>query len=137
MSAPKKTPYLTCAIKVGPGWVLGSTECLAGLEPSASTIAGTNFSSEYLLSIFSEVSRLSVTSCSLHFISFKQISALETIHPLLILKLYKLLSSLLAKRQELTIGQLGTLHSIINSPPPKRHPGKRLSMVSKTASFFS
>ena len=92
---------------VGPGWVIGSIEALSGLINNASTVA--------------------VTSCRLHFISFKKIEELEEKNPVLALKLYKLLSLLMAKRQEITIGQLATLHSIMSAPALKKPIGRTTS----------
>jgi CRP-like cAMP-binding protein len=65
-----------------------------------------------------------VTPCSLHYISYKKIEEIEEDNPRLVLKLHKLLSYLMAKRQEVTIGQLATLHSIMSSPAQKTPVGR-------------
>lgn len=41
---------------------------------------------------------------------------METNHPALVVTLYKMLSHLMARRQEITIEQLATFHSIMSSP---------------------
>lgn len=63
---------------------------------------------------------VAVTPCRLHYISYKQIEEIEASDTAIVLKLYKLLSFLMAKRQEVTISQLGTLHSIMSSPAKKQ-----------------
>jgi CRP-like cAMP-binding protein len=54
--------------------------------------------------------------CKLHYLPFSKIQEVEAEDPGLLLELYKLLSYLMAQRQEATIGQLATLHSIMSSP---------------------
>jgi CRP-like cAMP-binding protein len=54
--------------------------------------------------------------CKLHYLPFSKIQEVEAEDPGLLLELYKLLSYLMARRQEATIGQLATLHSIMSSP---------------------
>ena len=54
--------------------------------------------------------------CKLHHLPFSKIQEAESEDPGLVLELYKLLSYLMAQRQEATIGQLATLHSIMSSP---------------------
>lgn len=85
---------------VGPGWIIGSLEALGGVACPSDAVA--------------------VTRCRLHYISYKQIEEIEVNDTAIVLKLYKLLSFLMAKRQETTISQLGTLHSIMSSPARKK-----------------
>jgi CRP-like cAMP-binding protein len=54
--------------------------------------------------------------CKLHHLPFSKIQEIESEDPKLVLELYKLLSYFMAQRQEATIGQLATLHSIMSSP---------------------
>lgn len=82
--------------RIGPGWVAGTEEVVTGVRREGDTVA--------------------VTHCRLHHLPFSEIERIETKHPRLVLHLYKLLSYLLARRQEATIGQLATLHSIMTSP---------------------
>lgn len=71
---------------------------------------------------------LEVTNCRLHYISYEKVAELEVINPVLVLKLYKLLSHLMTKRQEITIAQLATLHAIMGSPACKKPIGRTLSI---------
>jgi len=64
-------------------------------------------------------------SCRIHYLSHSQMSKLESSHPLLMLHLYKLLSNMMAKQQEVTIGQLSTLHAIISSPARTKPIGRQ------------
>ena len=82
--------------RIGPGWVVGTVEAVTGMQREGDTVA--------------------VTHCLLHHLPFSKIKAAEKTDPALVLHLYKLLSYLMAKRQEATIGQLATLHSIMASP---------------------
>lgn len=86
--------------RIGPGWVVGDHEALSGLVNPGTVIA--------------------VDFCRLHYISFKQLDELEKENPLLILKLYKLLSKLHAMSYEVTIGQLATLQNIMSAPAHNR-----------------
>jgi len=60
--------------------------------------------------------QVALDHCKLHHLPFSKIQEAESEDPVLVLKLYKLLSYLMARRQEATIGQLATLHSIMSSP---------------------
>ena len=82
--------------RIGPGWVCGAIEGASGLRHAGVHVA--------------------VNDCRLHHLPFQQIGAMEKEHPLLILNLYKMLSHLMARRQEITIEQLATHHSIMSSP---------------------
>jgi len=109
-----ETPFRTFRVaRIGPGWVHGSMEALTGLPNPGSTVA--------------------VTSCRLHHITFKTLEEIEENHPLLVLKLYKLLALLLAKRQEVTISHLATLHSILSSPAQKPAIGRTQLQSLKTS----
>ena len=65
-----------------------------------------------------------VTKCLLHYISYDKLKEVEETDPELVLTLYKLLASLMAKRQSITINQLATLHSIMGSQARKRPHGR-------------
>jgi CRP-like cAMP-binding protein len=82
--------------RIGPGWVTGTIEAVSGMQRPGDTIA--------------------VDHCRLHHLPFSKIKEVEKTNPALILHLYKLLSYLMARRQEATIGQLATLHSIMTAP---------------------
>ena len=114
--------------RVGPGWVLGTIEALSGLINPGSTVAGMDSSQEVWFCVTSALIaspppfcvNLQVDACRLHYISFKSLEEIESKYPELTLKLYKLLSLLMAKRQEITISHLATLHSIMASPALKK-----------------
>jgi CRP-like cAMP-binding protein len=69
-----------------------------------------------------------MTPCRVHHLTFEAIEELENEKPVLILKLYKMLAHLMARRQEMTIGQLSTLRSIMSSSAPTKCPSRR-SMI--------
>jgi len=82
--------------RIGPGWVCGAIEAGSGLRNPGVHKA--------------------VSQCRLHHLPFSKIEELENENPVLILRLHKMLSLLMARRQEITIEQLATLHSIMSSP---------------------
>jgi CRP-like cAMP-binding protein len=133
--------------RVGPGWVLGSIEAVSGMQHPGSLIAGMTFVSllqkfsiTYCRSTLTPSFSLfrTVTPCCLHYISYKKIEEIEEDNPRLVLKLHKLLSYLMAKRQEVTIGQLSTLHSIMSSPAQKKPVGRGDSThLSHISSFYN
>mmetsp|Transcript_5493 Transcript_5493/g.11249 ORF Transcript_5493/g.11249 Transcript_5493/m.11249 type:complete len:1101 (-) Transcript_5493:2-3304(-) len=63
--------------RVGPGWVLGQSEALGDVPNPAEFIA--------------------VSKCELHYISYEKLEEIEKTDPVLVLTLYKLLASLMAK----------------------------------------
>lgn len=82
--------------RIGPGWIAGAAEAVSGTQRPGFHIA--------------------VTHCRLHHLPFTKIVEVEKENPALVLSLYKLLAYMMAQRQEKTIGQLATLHSIMTSP---------------------
>lgn len=86
--------------RIGPGWIAGAAEAVAGVPCQGQHVA--------------------VTNCRLHYLPFARIAELEKSNPALVLSLYKLLGYMMARRQEATIGQLATLHSIMTSPATNR-----------------
>ena len=93
--APEESQTFRLA-RIGPGWVAGTLEAVTGIRRPGDHIA--------------------VSYCRLHHLPFSKIEQVENENPKLALILYKLLSHLLALREEATIGQLATLHSIMTSP---------------------
>jgi MFS superfamily sulfate permease-like transporter len=91
--------------RVGPGWVAGTLESVGATECSDRHVA--------------------VSRCKLHHLPHRKIEEIQEKDPALVLRLYKLLSHLTAKRQELTIGQLMTLHSIMTSPAAGKPIGRQ------------
>ncbi len=81
--------------RLGVGWVVGTMEFFHQPRP------GQEVALDY---------------CKLHHLPFSKIREAEAEDPGLVLELYKLLSYLMAQRQEATIGQLATLHAIMSSP---------------------
>ena len=73
-----------------------------------------------------------LTTCRLHQMTFETIERLEVDNPVLVLHLYKLLTHLTSRQNEMTINQLATLRSIMSSTattqPISR---KRLAQLSK------
>lgn len=95
--------------RIGPGWVIGGLESCAGLRNPGIYTA--------------------VSDCRLHHLSNSVVDRIERDDPALILNLFKMLSHLMARRQDVTIEQLATLHAIISSSPVK----KPISRVTKGA----
>jgi len=81
--------------RLGVGWVAGTMEFFHMKRPG---------------------NQVALDHCKLHHLPFSKIQEAELEDPILVLKLYKLLSYLMARQQEATIGQLATLHSIMSSP---------------------
>lgn len=106
-SAPQKRSFRLA--RVGAGWVVGTVEAVSGMENPGLHIA--------------------VTACRLHYLSYSQMEKLEINNPILMLQLYKLLSSMMAKQHEVTIGQLGTLHAIMASPAQLKPIGRKASLA--------
>ena len=75
-----------------------------------------------------------LTPCRVHHLPFESIEDLEVENPVLVLHLYKLLSHLAARRQEMTIGQLATLRSIMSATAPTK-PISRSKMRAIDQSF--
>jgi CRP-like cAMP-binding protein len=87
--------------RIGPGWIAGTVEAVSGRQRPGFHIA--------------------VTHCRLHHLPFSKIVEMEKENPALVLSLYKLLAYMMARRQESTIGQLATFHSIMTSPASQNH----------------
>lgn len=100
--------------RIGPGWVIGSISDFMGQD---------------ILGTFT-----ALTPCRVHHLTFETIEELEVDKPVLILHLYKLLSHLAARRQEMTIGQLATLRSIMSATAPTK-PISRSKMKAINQSF--
>mmetsp|Transcript_40893 Transcript_40893/g.98619 ORF Transcript_40893/g.98619 Transcript_40893/m.98619 type:complete len:203 (-) Transcript_40893:1311-1919(-) len=94
--------------RIGPGWVAGTLEYVSGIRYAGDHVA--------------------ITDCRLHHLPYSRLQEIEKQNPSLVLALYKLLSFLMARRQEGTIGQLATLHSIMTSPA-KSHSLRRRTSV--------
>lgn len=98
--------------RIGPGWVVGAIEGLTGLKNPGTHSA--------------------VTSCRLHLLTYHKLEELEKNDPACALSLFKLMSHLMSRRQELTIEHLSTLHSIMTSPAPTK-PVSRVTMGALSA----
>ena len=95
--------------RVGAGWVVGAVEAVSGMENPGLHLA--------------------VTASRLHYLSYSQMEKLEKKNPLLMLRLYKLLSMTLCRQHQVTIGQLGTLHAIMASPAQLKPVGRQASQA--------
>jgi CRP-like cAMP-binding protein len=94
--------------RIGPGWVCGAIEGASGLKNTGVHVA--------------------VTKCRVHHLPFQTMEEIEKEDPSLMLSLYKMLSHLMARRQEITIEQLATFHSIMSSPAHSK-PVSRAAMM--------
>lgn len=102
-----RTSHTFRLARIGPGWVVGAIEGASGLKNPGMHVA--------------------VTDCRLHHLPFACVQDLEKTNPLLVLRLFKMMSHIMSRRQELTIEQLATLHSIMTSPASAK-PVSRLTM---------
>jgi CRP-like cAMP-binding protein/anti-anti-sigma regulatory factor len=96
--------------RIGPGWVVGTLENASGSRSPG---------------VFTAVTR-----CSLHRLPFSRLQELEETNPILVLQLYKMLSHLMARKQEITTEHLSTLHTIMSSPAYSKPPSIRSSLGS-------
>ena len=51
--------------------------------------------------------------------SFDKLKSLEDQHPILALRLHKMLLHLMARKEEIAVDHLSTLHTILNTPAHK------------------
>ena len=93
--------------RIGRGWVIGSI---------------TEFVGQDIPGVYT-----ALTPCRVHHLTLETIGELEIERPVLVLHLYKLLSHLNARRQEMTIGQLATMRSIFSSTFSSTAPSKPIS----------
>ena len=105
--------------RIGHGWIIGSIELATkGMKRPGVHVA--------------------VSPCRLHFLPVAVVSQVEKEHPVLALRLYKLLAHMSAKRQEMTIDQLGQFVHILNSPTPRLRGGKAgLAKIQNQSHFFN
>jgi hypothetical protein len=95
--------------RVGAGWVVGAIEAVSGMQNAGIHLA--------------------VNRSRVHYLSYSQMENLEKSDPVLMLQLYKLLSTMLARQQELTTGQLATFHSIMSSPSQQKPIGRKAALA--------
>ena len=86
--------------------VVGTLENASGVRPAGATIA--------------------VTQCCLYHLPFSKLEDLETSNPMLVIELYKMLSNLMARKEEITIQHLSTLHNIMSSPAHSKPVNKHI-----------
>ncbi|CAJ1939327.1 unnamed protein product [Cylindrotheca closterium] len=96
--------------RIGPGWVIGTLENASGTQSPG---------------IFTAMTR-----CRLYHLPFTTLQEIEKTNPLLVLQLYKMLSHLMAKKEEITSEHLSTLHTIMSSHANPKHLSSRMSSSS-------
>eukprot|EP00934_Nitzschia_sp_Nitz4_P003214 Nitzschia sp. Nitz4//scaffold136_size62208//36921//40785//NITZ4_006373-RA/size62208-augustus-gene-0.1-mRNA-1//1//CDS//3329535633//3204//frame0 len=82
--------------RIGPGWVIGTVENATGLRQSGTVVAA--------------------SPCKLYHLTFDRLESLEKDDPILVLRLYKMLAHLMARREEISILHMSTLQTILTSP---------------------
>ena len=82
--------------RMGPGWVVGTSELASGLPPLGAFKA--------------------ITSVKLHHLPYSTIQRMEDKNPRLIMQLYKLLAHMMARNENNTIAQLTVMRNILSSP---------------------
>uniref|UniRef100_A0A7S3Q242 STAS domain-containing protein n=1 Tax=Chaetoceros debilis TaxID=122233 RepID=A0A7S3Q242_9STRA len=75
-------------------------------------------------SLHSSGDHIAVTPCRLHHISQIEIEKLEENNPRIVLELFKMMSTLQARKQEITISQLTTMTAIMTSLAPTKPVGR-------------
>ena len=100
--------------RVGPGYVFGGIELSIGVNGPGIPLA--------------------VTKCRLHHLPYSKLSDIEKAEPLLMLNLYKLLSYLIARREEKAVEQLVTMHSIVGSVPDFKPTSRYVIASERTSS---
>lgn len=95
--------------RIGQGWIIGGIEVSNGMKKPGIHVA--------------------ISECRLHHLPFKAITEAEQSNPMLAMHLYKLLSHLATKRQEMTIEQLGQHLRILNNPVPRLRSGGRSALA--------
>ncbi len=71
-----------------------------------------------------------VTEVKMHHLRFSDLAKIEDENPTLVMRLYKMLTHVMARKGEDTVAHLSTLHDILSSPVlPRRN--SRLSLGSK------
>ena len=85
--------------RIGQGWIIGSIEVSNGMQIHGIHVA--------------------MSKCRLHHLPYTAIKEAEENNPTLAMNLYKVLSHLATKRQEMTIEQLGQHLRILNNPVPR------------------
>jgi hypothetical protein len=128
--------------RFGAGWIIGSIEASAGLRKPGEHIASKSLifvgARLCIRTVFcTGISSHSLTPClcslvsdvRLHHLPYSAIQQAETTNPTLTMHLYKLLSHLSAKRQEMTIRQLGQFVRILNAPTPRLKGGGKSEMA--------
>jgi CRP-like cAMP-binding protein/anti-anti-sigma regulatory factor len=85
--------------RIGQGWVIGGIEAANGMKRPGIHVA--------------------ITSCRLHHLPESAVLLAEEENPKLAMSLYKMISHLATKRQEMTIGHLGQHLRILNNPIPR------------------
>ena len=93
---------------------------------------GRVFAGSFICVIFGSQSSISfppskVTPCRLHHLHYNSMKQIEQSNPKLMMNLYKLMSSVSLKRQEMTIAQLAQFVSIMN-PPSTSEPLSRSAL---------
>lgn len=90
--------------RIGQGWIIGGIETASGFKSPGLYVA--------------------ISKTRLHHLPQSAIREVERTNPKLAMNLYKTLSHLSTKRQEVTIRQLGQFIRIINTPPPRLRGGR-------------
>jgi hypothetical protein len=124
--------------RFGAGWIIGSIEASASLRKPGEHIASKSLMLlvRYCVYLFWILNHsltpclcLLVSDVRLHHLPYSSIQQAETTNPTLTMHLYKLLSHLSAKRQEMTIRQLGQFVRILNAPTPRLRGGGKSEMA--------
>lgn len=75
-----------------------------------------------------------ITDVKMYHLRFSDLTKLEEEDPALVLRLYKMLTLIMARKEEDTIAHLSTLHCILSSPAYSE-PIRRLSVLSQQRGY--
>eukprot|EP00533_Pseudo-nitzschia_delicatissima_P009297 CAMPEP_0116086564 /NCGR_PEP_ID=MMETSP0327-20121206/4920_1 /TAXON_ID=44447 /ORGANISM="Pseudo-nitzschia delicatissima, Strain B596" /LENGTH=1288 /DNA_ID=CAMNT_0003577619 /DNA_START=153 /DNA_END=4019 /DNA_ORIENTATION=- len=119
--ASKETTHNSNNLRIataGPGWVVGANEFATGRHSMKKFKA--------------------ITKIKMHHLRFSDLAKIEQENPALVLRLYKMLTHVMARKEEDTVAHLSTLHDILSSPAHSK-PVSRLSLgaLSNSSSDFS
>ncbi|CAB9515416.1 solute carrier family 26 [Seminavis robusta] len=95
--------------RIGPGWVVGMIEECSGMRRAGVYVCD--------------------SPCRLHHLQYDSMKHIEQSDPKLMMNLYKLMSNVSLKRQEMTIGQLAQFVAIIQSPSYPTEPETMRSLA--------
>lgn len=117
-ATPKEAETHTFRLaRIGPGFVIGGIEFGFNLRNPGKYKAESSF-------------------CKLHHLPYYVIEQIEESEPRLVLNLYKMVSHVMARRHDITVQQLATIHSIIKNPALKKPVSRKAMAILKRTTLM-